>query len=60
MEDRYDEWRDRLGDYEVAEIIVGRLGSDTIEDMLWEQFVEDEQDRAEYEGEIQFEMERGN
>ena len=60
MEDRYDEWRDRLGDYEVAEIIVGRLGSDTIEDMLWEQFVEDEQDRAEYEGEIQFEIERGN
>ena len=60
MEDRYDEWRDRLDDGEVAEIIVSRLGSDTVEEMLWEQFIEDEEDRAEYEGEIQFEMEKGN
>lgn len=60
MEDRFDEWRDRLDDDEVAEIIVGRLGADTVEDMLWEQFTEDEEDRADYEGELQMEMERGN
>lgn len=60
MEDRYDEWRDRLDDDEVAEIIVGRLGSDAVEEMLWEQFIEDEEDRYDYEGELQMEMERGN
>ncbi len=60
MEDRYDKWRYGLDDNEVAEIIVERLGSDTVEDMLWEQFVENEEDRAEYEGELQMEMERGN
>lgn len=60
MEDRFDEWRDRLEDDEVAEIIVGRLGDDTVEEMLWEQFIEDEEDRADYEGELQMEMERGN
>ena len=60
MEDRYDEWRDRLDDDEVAEIIVGRLGDDIVEEMLWEQFIEDEEDRYDYEGELQMEMERGN
>ena len=60
MEDRYDKWRDSLYDEDVAEIVVARLGDDTVEEMLWEQFIEDEQDREEYEGEIQFEMERGN
>lgn len=60
MEDRYDEWRDRLDDDEIAKIIVARLGDDTVEEMLWEQFIEDEEDRADYEGELQMEMERGN
>lgn len=60
MEDRYDEWRDRLDNDEIAEIMVSRLGSDTVEEMLWEQFIEDEEDRADYEGELQMEMERGN
>lgn len=60
MEDRYDEWRDRLDDDEVAEIIMGRLGDDTVEEMLWEQFVENEEDRADWVGEMQMEMERGN
>ena len=58
MEDRFDEWRDRLDDDEVAEIIVGRLGDDTVEEMLWEQFVEDEEYRDDYEGELQMEMQR--
>lgn len=60
MEDRFDEWRDRLDDDEVAEIIVGRLGDDTVEEMLWEQFIEDEEDLADWIGEMQMEMERGN
>lgn len=60
MEDRFDEWRYSLSDSDVAEIVVERLGTDSVEDILWEQFVEDEQDREEYEGEIQFEIERGN
>lgn len=60
MGDRYDKWRDRLDDDEVAEIIMGRLGDDTVEEMLWEQFVEEEEDRSDYEGELQMEMERGN
>ena len=60
MEDRFEEWRDSLRNDEVGDIIVDRIGEDTVEDMLWEQFVEDEEDRAEYEGEIQFEIERGN
>ena len=60
MEDRFDEWRDRLDDGEVAEIIVNRLGDDTVEEMLWEQFIEDEEDLADWIGEMQMEMERGN
>ena len=60
MEDRYDEWRDRLDDDEVVEIILGRIGDDTVEEMLWEQFIEDEEDRDDYYGELQMEMERGN
>lgn len=60
MEDRFEQWRDGLSIEDMGEIILTILGEDTVEDMLWEQFVEDEQDRAEYEGEIQFEIERGN
>lgn len=60
MEDRFDEWRDRLSDDEVAEIVVERLGSDNVEDMLWEQFIEDEEDREHMIGEAQMENERGN
>ena len=60
MEDRFDEWRDRLSDDEVAEIVVERLGSDNVEDMLWEQFIEDEEDREHMIGEEQMENERGN
>ena len=60
MEDRFDEWRDRLSDDEVAEIVVERLGSDNVEDMLWEQFIEDEEDREHMIGEAQMEDERGN
>ena len=60
MEDRFEQWRDSLADDEVGEIIIARLGEEEVEYMLWEQFVENEQDRAEYEGEIQSEIERGN
>lgn len=60
MEDKYDEWRDGLDVDEIADIVLARLGEDTVEEMLWEQFIEEEQDREEYEGEIQFELERGN
>lgn len=60
MEDRFEQWRDGLNIEEVGEIILTRLGEETVEDMLWEQFIEDEEDRAEYEGEVQFELERGN
>lgn len=60
MEDRYDEWRDRLYYHEVAEIIMGRLGDDTVEEMLWEQFIEEEEDLENYEAELQMEMEMGN
>lgn len=60
MEDRFDEWRDRLNNYEVVEILVYILGYDTVEEMLWQQFIEEEEDRYDYEGELQMEMERGN
>ena len=60
MEDRFDKWRDRLSDDEVAEIVVERLGSDNVEDMLWEKFIEDEEDREHMIGEEQMENERGN
>ena len=60
MEDRFEQWRDGLSIEDMGETILTRLGEDTVEDMLREQFVEDEEDRAEYEGEIQFEIERGN
>ena len=60
MEDKFEQWRDTLGEDDISEIILNRLGEEAVEDMLREQFIEDEQDRAEYEGEMQFEMERGN
>lgn len=60
MEDRYDEWRDRLDNDEVVEILVDRLGYGNVEEVLWQQFIEEEEDRYDYEGELQMEMERGN
>ena len=60
MEDRFEQWRDGLSIEDMGEIILTRLGEDTVEDMLWEQFIEDEEDRADYEGELQMEDERGN
>lgn len=58
MDDKFVEWRESLDVDDVVAIIVNRVGDDSIEELLWEQFIEDEQDRVEWIGEQQMENER--
>lgn len=58
MDEKFEAWMDGLSIEDKGEIIMERLGEFNVEDMLWEQFIEDEEDREHMIGEMQMEQER--
>lgn len=58
MEDKFDRWADDLQEAEILDIVRERLGNHTVEEALWDFFIEEEKDREHFEGEVQMEQER--